>query len=334
VTRRASAIAALCLAALGGLGAHAHPDVMLVGGERLRLEPGQAVVRPMGVHFHRLVARWSVADPTAEGPWLLVVPAEAERAAEVAPEDAWFAARLDGGGRLQHLIDCCLGVDERHLLLILRHDGPAPVDLDLHASALHDEFAVVARRAEAGALEVPLTLFAALGVAALLVLARDRRRAGGPSTARPRAAAVAAHVAAALLVASLASALLLGGAGALRYGGGLTHGLIAVLADLPVPGGLFGSRAAFLLAWLLLAWVAAIAAWIVAVAAGAHLRSSRRIRVLGGALASISLGGALAMAAAYDGSLVPAVLGLVLAGPLAVTAGGIRRTQSGPGRTR
>jgi hypothetical protein len=57
VTRRASAIAALCLAALGGLGAHAHPDVMLVGGERLRLEPGQAVVRPMGVHFHRLVAR-------------------------------------------------------------------------------------------------------------------------------------------------------------------------------------------------------------------------------------------------------------------------------------
>ena len=309
--------------------ARAHPDAMLFDGT-LRLEPGEAVTRPMALHFHRLVASWTVDewatdDPAADGLWLLVVPAEAAGAARLPHAEAWFAARLAGEGRLSHLIDCCLGIDYRHLLWVVRNDGDAPVGLDLRSWALHDEFAVVAARAEAGALEVPLALFAGLGVAALLVALRERRRAAG---SRPRGSATGANalrLAALLLAASVAAAALLGGTGALRYGSGPVDGMIAVLADLAVPGGPFGSRAAFLLAWLLLAWVAAIAAWIVAVDQGAHLRS-RWALPLGAALAAVSLAGGVAMAVTYDGSLVPAALGLVLGAPLAVTVWQVRQS--------
>ena len=321
--------------------ARAHPDARLFDGT-LSLDPGEAVTRPMALHFHRLVASWTVDDRAtddlagddragddraADGLWLLVVPAEAPGAARIAPAEAWFAAPLAGEGRLSHLIDCCLGIDYRHFLWVVRNDGDAPAGLRLRAWALHDEFAVVAARAESGALEVPLVLFAGLGAAALFVASRERRRA---AASRPRGSATATNalrLAALLLAMSVAAASLLGSAGGLRYGGGPVDGMIAVLADLAVPGGPFGSRAAFLLAWLLLAHMAAIAAWIVAVDRGAHLRS-RWAPPLGAVLAAVSLGGGVAMAVTYDNSLVPAALGLVLGAPLAVTVWQVRKSAS------
>lgn len=311
--RTAGMIAALIAALLVAPRANAHPDALLVDGD-LRLAPGEAVVRPMALHFHRLVASWTVVGSAAEGLWLLVVPAEVVGASGSAPEDAWLAVPLAGEGRLSRLIDCCLGEAYRHLLLVVRNDGDAPVALELRAWAMHDEFAVVAARAEPGALEVPLALFALAGLAALTAAGRDRRRRGGSRA--PRAGALTAS--ATLFVAACAAAAALGLAGALRYGAGPVTGMIAVLADVPVPGGPFGSRAAFLLGVLLLAWLAAIGAWVVAVRQGAH-RRSRWALPLGAALAGVSLAGGVAMGWTYDASAVPAALGIVLAAPLAVS---------------
>jgi len=296
----------------------AHPDVMLHDGP-LRLAPGEVVVRPMALHFHRLVARWAVHGPATEGLWLLVVPAETVGASASAPEDAWFAAPLFGDGRLSQLIDCCMDVSYRHLLLVLRNDGDVTVALDLRAWAMHDEFAVVSARAEQGAVEVPLALFALLGFASLAAAARDRRRLDGAVV--PRGWALTAS--AGLFAAALATAAALGFAGAVRYGGGPVDGMIAVLADVPLPGGPFGSRAALLLGVLLLAWLAAIGAWVLAVGQGAH-RRSRWALPLGTVLAFVSLAGGIAMSWTYGGSVVPAALGLVLATPVAVSAWRLR----------
>lgn len=292
----------------------AHPDVMLHDGP-LRLAPGEVVVRPMALHFHRLVARWAVHGPAAEGLWLLVVPAETAGASASAPEDTWFAAPLVGHGRLSHLIDCCMDVAYRHLLLVLRNDGEATVTLDLRAWAMHDEFAVVSARAEQGAVEVPLALFALLGAASLAAVARDRRRLDRAVAPRGWALTASAN----LFVTALATAAALGFAGASRYGGGPVDGMIAVLADVPLPGGPFGSRAALLLGVLLLAWLAAIGAWVLAVGQGAH-RRSRWALPLGAALAVASLAGGLAMSWTYAGSVVPAALAVALATPVAMSA--------------
>lgn len=317
--RRAGWVAGALVAALWvAPGASAHPDAMLFDGA-LRLAPGEAVARPMALHFHRLVARWTFDGPAADGLWLLVVPAEVVGATGSAPEDAWFAAPLTGDGRLSHLIDCCRDVAYRHLLLVLRNDGPAPADVVLRAWAVHDDFAVVSARAEVGALEVPLALFILVGAAALTVAVRDRRRRDAGAAARGWALTVSAV----LFAVATVTAAALGLAGALRYGGGLVDGMIAVLADVPVPGGLFGSRAAFLLALLLLAWVASIGAWSVAIGRGAH-RSSRWALPLGAALAVVSLAGAVAMGWTYGGSSVPGALGVVLAAPLALSVGLLR----------
>lgn len=295
---------------LAALPAGAHPDAGLFD-ETLRLAPGEAVVRPMALHFHRIVASWTPDGRDADDLWLLVVPAEAPGATAWAREDAWFAARLAGPGRLSHLVDCCLDVPYRHLLLVVRNDGDTPATVALRAWAVHDEFAVVAARAEPGALEVPLGLFAALGVAALAVAGRDRRRFGAPRSPRGRALAWSAS----LFAAALVTAALLGFVGAGRYGGGPVDGMIAVLADLPLPAGPFGSRAAFLLGLLLLAWSAAVGAWVVAIAQGAHRHVAQALP-LGVALAVVTAAGGVAMGWTYGGSPVPGLLGVALAGPL------------------
>ena len=323
VSRRAwrvSTTAAFVLGLIATSWTYAHPDAQLFD-ESVRLAPGEAVVRPMAVHFHRLVATWAVDDPVGKELWLLVVPAEERDAVDAAPADAWFAARLEGDGRMSHLIACCDGIAYRHLLLVVRNDGEEPVDVALRAWAVHDDFAVVAARAEAGAVEVPLALFTLVGAGAVTAAVRDRRRRD--TSVRPRGRALAWS--AALFGAAMVMAAGLGVAGALRYGAGPIDGMIAILADVPVPGGLFGSRAAFVLAALLLIWVAAIAAWVVAVRQGAH-RRSRWVVPMGAALALVSLVGGLAMSWTYGGSLVPVVLAIALSTPLAVSAWLLRGT--------
>ena len=119
--------------------------------------------------------------------------------------------------------------------------------------------------------------------------------------------------------AAVAVAATLSAAGAIRYGAGPVDGLIAIMADLPVPGGPFGSRGATVMGLLLLAWVASIALWIRAAGLAGSERRPRLV-VLGAALAVVSLATGLAMGWTYDRWSVPVGLGLVLALPLVVAS--------------
>jgi hypothetical protein len=295
----------------------AHPDAMLVDG-RLTIEPGASATFPASVHFHRLVARYQVVGPDAANVRLEVVPF-ADGSTEVA------SASLRGAGRLHHLIDCCLEADWSGYDVIVRNDGPAAATLELRAWVVHDEFAVVARAAESGAVEVPLVLFLGLGAAAVLVAHRARvrqaRHGGSPSGGRR-----AYLWSRGLFGAAVAMAVALAFAGMLRYGTGPVSGLVAVMADLPVPGGPFGSRMALVMGVLLLMWVGAVGAWIAAVAGGAHLASPRAIAGLGLALAVVHLAGGFAMGWTYGALGVPVGLGLALALPLTASVAVLRPT--------
>jgi len=309
----------------------AHPDERVVDAT-LRLEPGETASFPMSVHFHRLVATYRVHEPDASGLTLLVVPGAA---ATVGVDDrsgasADVAIELAGVGSLHHLIDCCLGIDYAEYRLLVRNDGDAPALLGLRAWIVHDEFAVVVQRAEPGALEVPLALFLALGVTATMVSARGRRdvvaavaddgvRSPG---ALPLGWSAGVFAWACVLAAGLAVA------GVVRYGTGPVDGLIAIMADVPVPGGPFGSRAATVMGVMMLAWVASIALWIRAVHVGAHVWSRWTARV-GLGLAAVSLGVGVAMAWTYGSWPVPIGLALVLAVPLGACSLALRRRRSG-----
>jgi hypothetical protein len=287
----------------------AHPDAMLVA-ERLMIEPGASVTLPASVHFHRLVVRYEVVGSDGASLRMAVAPFATD-----AP--AVGIATLDGTGRLNHLIDCCLDADFSGYSVIVRNDGPAPAALDLRAWIVHDEFAVVARAAEPGALEVPLVLFLALGVAAVVVAGRRRRQ--GPVAAHTGRRAL--QWSRGLFVVAVVVALVLGFAGMVRYGAGPVSGMVAIMADLPVPGGPFGSRMASVMGVLLLAWAGAVGAWVVAVARGADHRS---VAPLGLALATVHLGGGVALGWTYDAYAVPVVLGLALALPLATSVAMLR----------
>jgi hypothetical protein len=307
---------AACLLAAASL-AWAHPDAMLVDG-RFTIEPGASATFPASVHFHRLVARYDVVSPDAANLRLEVVPFAAG-ATEVA------SAPLRGAGRVHHLIDCCLDADFSGYDVVVRNGGPAAATFELRAWVVHDEFAVVARAAESGAVEVPLALFLALGVAAVLVAHRARvreTRYGGSAPGGRRAFLWSLG----LFGAAVAVALALGVAGMLRYGTGPVSGLVAIMADVPVPGGPFGSRMALVMGVLLLGWVGAVGAWIVAVAGGAHLASPRGIAGLGLALAAVHLAGGCAMGWTYGAFAVPVGLGLALALPLAASVVLLRPT--------
>ncbi len=319
---RAAVAVALCFAASTAFG---HPDERVVEAT-LRLGPGEVASFPMSVHFHRLVATYRVHEPSESQVRLLVMPAAAIDVDERTGPSPDIAIELAGEGALHHLIDCCLDIGYADYHLAVRNDGDAPALLDLRAWLVHDEFAVVVQRAEPGALEVPLALFLALGVTATMVSARGRRRwegvaadAGARSPgALPLAWSAGVFVWACALAAGLAVA------GAARYGTGPIDGLIAIMADVPVPGGPFGSRAATVMGVLMLAWVASIALWIRAVYVGAHVWSPWTARV-GLALAVVSLAAGAAMAWTYGSWPLPIGLALVLAAPLGVCSLALRR---------
>lgn len=297
--------------------ASAHPDVALVDGP-LTLAPGARHVVPMALHFHRLVATYAVSQDEATEVTLLVRHGDPNRDAGAVPaaEGVLYGTALHGQGRISQLLACCDGIPFADLELELRNDGDAPVTVDVRVWAVHDDFAVVAARAESGALEVPLALFAALGVAAVAIGWRDRR---APRVRRATGLPPTFWGSATLCAAGLLASAALGVAGAARYGGGLVAGMVAVMADVPVPGGPFGSRAALVMGVLLLLWVTAIALWLACVRQGAHRVSPWPGR-LGGALALSSLGGGLAMAWTYGLAWTPAVLGVVLGAPIAWVA--------------
>jgi hypothetical protein len=203
--------------------------------------------------------------------------------------------------------------------------------VDLRAWLVHDEFAVVVQRAEPGALEVPLALFLALGVSATTVSARGRRRridvVGGAGARSPGALPLAWSAGVFVWACALAAGLAV--AGIARYGTGPIDGLIAIMADVPVPGGPFGSRAATVMGVLMLAWMASIGLWVRAVHAGAHVWSRWTAR-LGLGLAAVSLAAGVAMGWTYGAWAVPLGLALVLAVPLAACSLALRQRRAAP----
>jgi hypothetical protein len=275
----------------------------------------------MSLHYHRLVARYDASG----GPIVLeVVPGGAGEASPVVRRE------LVGSGRLHALVACCLDAGYSPYWLVLRNEGSGTVQLQLRAWLVHDEYAVVAEAAEPGAVEVPGGLFALLGSWALLAVARRRGLTSGGGRHARAAASFRRAMRASLLAASIASlvALALGVAGAVRYGTDPIVGMMAIMADLPVPGGLFGSRAAFLLALVMLTWSGAFVLWIVAAARAETRAERRRLALLGIALAGTHLAGSLAMTLAY-GAVVPVALGLVLALPFGAACALLLRTPRG-----
>lgn len=310
--------------ALFASGAGAHADIPLVDG-RVRVEPGVAYELPMSLHFHRLVGRYRVEGDGAPALALYVVRGHPELGAsgtgDVHPPpaaDVLVGMPLGDEGAINRLVPCCLGEAYADLSLVVRHDGAEPVGLDLRVWAVHDEFAVVARRAEPGALEVPLVLFLALGAAVLATTNRVLRRAPGEAR-EPDRWRFALRVSGTLWAVACAAGGALALVGVVRYGGGPIAGTLAVLADLDVPGGPFGSRAATLLGVLLLAWCTGIASWSVAVGRGAHRASPWAVH-LGTAFVLASAATGLAMAWTYDGAWVPLLLAAVLAVPLGLAS--------------
>lgn len=289
--------------------ARAHADVPVLDGTFV-VGPGEALTAPMALHFHRLVVRYDVRGDGALR--LTVVRGPGAARGSAPPSGTPIDEELRGRGRWSRLIPCCRDVAYQAFTLRLRNDGPAAVTADLHAFAVHDDLAVVAQRAEVGAAGVPAILFLGVGIAAAAAGRRTRRERARP--ARPGATSPVWAGAVLFLLAG-ATAWALAFAGALRYRAGLAEGMVAILADLPVPGGPFGSRAAFLMGLLLLTWLASALLWIVGVARGAHRRAPW-VAGLGWALTCASLAGGAAMALDYDRSWVPLALAALLAAPL------------------
>jgi hypothetical protein len=312
---------------------HAHPDEPVVDAT-LRLAPGEIVAIPMAVHYHRLVARYRTHPADAPGATLRVIPAGSTPAGDAVAGGAaaGFEARLGGAGRLHHLIDCCLARDDAAYELWLSNEGGAPLELDVRAWLVHDEFAVIAHRAEPGALEAPLMIFLGLGGAALLATSRRRQRhrepggaAGGATRARGSLAFAWSFGS---FVAACVMALGLGVAGMARYGTGLAAGSMAIMADVPLPGGPFGSRGSVAMGVLLLVWMASLALWTLAIHRGAHLRSPWPVRMVL-AVAAVGLIAAVTVGWDYGRWAVPLGLGAVLVLPLSVSARWLMRLEAG-----
>lgn len=309
--------AALAIAAVVVGAASAHEDLPIVDAT-IDLAPGASATFPTALHYHRVVGTYALADAASSVSIRMVAAGEGGF-------DELLVDRAEETGRLNALIRCCDGQAWAEAELQVRNDGSQPATIDLRAWAMHDDFAVVVDRAESGAMSVPLVLFLGLGGAAGGAAWRDRRRrdAVSGSPAMPASLLWSAG----LFVAALVAAASLGLAGMLRYGAGPVDGMIAILADVPVPGGPFGARDAMVMSVLMLAWMGAIGFWSRSVHVGAHRSSPWPVR-LGLALGLVSLAGGLAMGWTYGSYGVPVLLGASLAVPLVWASMSVSGTRS------
>lgn len=314
---------ALVAIALGT--AVAHPDVPVIETS-LRLEPGQAESGPMSVHYHRLVGHLKAAAGELQGLTLHLMAEDVWRESGTAATDVEVTGlQSDADGtRINHLVRCCLGDVYTPYRWVLRNEGNRPVDVDLRLWAVHDDFAVVVDRAEPGAFSVPLVLFLAMAVTAIVGTRRGLSKSAHRLLGAKRAFVWSLSLAGACVV--LAGALALGGM--LRYGAGPVDGMVAILADVPVPGGPFGSRDALVMGLMMVGWCAAIGAWARAAALAAPGQSPG-IGRFGFLLGLTSLLTGVGLGWTYGAFFVPVVLGAVLGAPLMVCGVMVsRRVQS------
>lgn len=278
------------------------------------LAPGEERTFPMSVHYHRLVGRFDVAGAEQAAVKFIVLDGAtwASEGATASSELAEFVLPSEDAPVLNYLVRCCDDATYTPYMLVARNPGSAATTVDLYAWTVHDDFAVVVDRAENGAFGIPFVLFAALGALALGTAMRSRRGAG--RNRRRVSKALRWSVGVALTAGVLA--LGLGIAGAMRYDTGLVVGLIAVLADLPVPGGPFGSRAAAVMGVLMLGWLGAVGAWIGSIPTGPRMP----VATVGALLGGVSLLGGVLLGSAYGALAVPLALGVVLGIPLMVAA--------------
>ena len=311
----------IALAAAFGTGA-AHEDLRIVD-QRIELAPGETATFPTALHYHRIVGRYALVG-AAPDVSISLVATPSERSASDASSangddgiDRVLLDRAPSSGTLNELVRCCVGHAWTEAELVVRNHGPSTATIDLRAWAMHDDFAVVVDRAESGAVSVPLVLFLGLGGAAGGVAWRDRRK--DAASRRTRAIPASLRWSVGLFVACLLTAATLGGAGMLRYGAGPVDGMVAILADVPVPGGPFGARDAMVMGVLMISWMAAIGFWVRILHLDAPRLSPWPMRI-GLALGLVSLAGGVTMGWTYGSHAVTVVLGLSLAVPLVVVA--------------
>ena len=265
------------------------------------------------------------ATPTVT---LLVLDEAAHlRSGEAAlPEEAALAIEGAPDATVNHLLRCCDENVYSDYFLVVRNDGAEPIDVDLRMWNVHDDFAVVVDRAETGAFTIPLGIFLALAIAAGRAVRRERAGvrnssafAGTQTTLAPslgdQRLPLSFWLSLGLAAFACFVALSLAAFGASRYPAGLVDGMVAAMADLPVPAGPFGSRDALVMGVLLLAWSGAVACWVRSVSVGAA-RASRWPAALAIGIGIVTLIGGALMGWTYRSPVVPGTLGLVLGIPL------------------
>ena len=268
--------------------ASAHGDEHLFA-DRLRLEPGEKVTAAGGVHYHRLVGRF-----TATGPILVTV-------AKPAADRAAFTVGPGTDLAVNELIPCCDDATWTSHEVTIENVGDSTIEVDARASLVHDDVAVSVFRAESGVVESMLVLGAAWAYA------MRRRRRRGATTSRRRALTSATVLG--------VTVLSLGLYGAATYGGGSVPGLLAGLADVPIiPTNPLVSRASLLLGLVMIGWAVVGAHW-----ASSRDESDRRTWLVHGSMVvGMVLVAAVAVSSEYGTLQIPVLIGTLALAPITV----------------
>jgi hypothetical protein len=276
-----AAAAVFLLVILLPYSARAHGDIRLAK-RSLTLEPGQAQSFQGDLHYHRLVGTVRADNPVRV---LFVNDRTGETVLESGPSRSI---------QMNHLIRCCDDLGWAPFTLLIVNEGLAPVEVDLRARLVHDDFAVYADGAEAGAHEsIPV-----LGMIWALVLWRVCRRSKPlPGPAR------AAGLTAALVIVALGICLY----GSARYSAGVVPAFLAGLSDIPlIPANPIVSGTSVLLALFGIAWAWAVVWWVRA----RHTAEAGPWLGLGAAFVAMIVATGIFMEQAYGNWWVPLAAGI------------------------
>jgi hypothetical protein len=230
------------IVSVGGAAAHENKQV---GEGSQDLAPGEALVLPVEIHYHRLVGEIKAGQG-------------AEVVVKVGPEGQEPSVVAGPGGDflVDALVTCCKDVVWSPYEVHIVNQGSQSVHVEYRLVFLHDGFAVIAEDAEPGALLTTLLPF--VGVSGWLGYLLWRK---GPKAGPVRKAAWWAGG------AHGAMWLIGGGAGIygmMRYGTGPVSGAIAAAADMPWIQNEILTTQDLVLGSGIVLWVVSVAAWTAA----------------------------------------------------------------------